>query len=429
MAFKNIVDDSDLSAISSAAPYWSVNMEYRTTLSRASQGVPVRVWITAESSVANDTGAVLIVDENGSTLITIPVTGLGESYYVQDGWVPATDHKLYVYYGGNTLGTLKVYSVDPFEYAVIGSNDGELSATLGAMTVTAEGVLASGGIVGDAAITLGALTTTETGTVDVQGAADITLGALTTTAAGVGWDIDATSGKGVPKTATEWSAFATAFSLSTTPSNLWLMQEASGNLSDAIGSVTLTAGGTGLSYSNAVAGWTRVGLGTTTANSGTFSVGSGTGPNASTTSVAILAYVRIDNVTGEFAVMAMTGSTNNYVQLNCTAAGLLKPYIDTGNTTGATNYEGGVVTPILFVFDRTNSRARVYTDVEKIAPTYGSGTADGSKWFGSTPASNSGCTARYLWGCWFTGASAEWLSTDANAKAMLQGLGWSVSGY
>lgn len=240
------------------------------------------------------------------------------------------------------------------------------------------------------------------------------------------WSVDATSGIGAPADSTEWATINSSESLSAAPDNLWLMQEASGNLSDSIGAITLTASGT-VSYQNAISGWSRYGLGTTDGTAGKWGVSSGTGPDPSSTSVAALLYVRIDNVTTERNLLSLTDSSGNLLVINVTAGGLLRAYVDTNNASGGTNYEAGSVFPLLFVYDRTNSRARVFTDVEKISPTYGSGTADGLKFFGGN--STAVLTGRYLYGAWFTGSDAEWLSTDANAKALLEALGWTVSGY
>lgn len=240
------------------------------------------------------------------------------------------------------------------------------------------------------------------------------------------WEIDATSSKGVPASSASWSDFIAANGVPlSAPSNLWLMQESSGNLTDSIGGLTLTASGT-VSYQNAIPGWTRKGLGTTNGTAGKWGVASGSGPNPSTTSVAVLLYVRIDNATAERGVLCFDDTTNDFVTVNVTAAGLLRGYIDTAGTSSVGNYEGVATFPLLYVYDRTNSRARLYTSTEKVSPTYASVSADGAKFFGHTTVP---ATSMYLYGCWWTGANAEWLSTDANAKEFLQDLGWTVSGY
>jgi hypothetical protein len=241
------------------------------------------------------------------------------------------------------------------------------------------------------------------------------------------WAIDATSDIAAPADSTEWGDIIAAYSLAASaPSNLWLMQEASGNLADSIGSVTLATSFT-VSYQNAITGWTRDGLGTTDATNGRWLVSSGTGPNPSSTSVAALLYVRIDSTGGDRPMIVFNSAVNDWVLVNVLADGTIRGYCDANSNGGSVNYEGGSVIPVIVSYDRTNSRFHVYTDQEKITVTYGAVGTDGSKGFGgigSFPA-----TAMYLYGCWWSGANAEILSTDANAKALLQALGWTVTGY
>jgi hypothetical protein len=241
---------------------------------------------------------------------------------------------------------------------------------------------------------------------------------------GITWSVDATSGIGVPANATEWGDMITAESLAASaPSHLWLKQEASGDITDVISSLTLAASGAG-SYENAVSGWSRLALGTADGTGGgiwqTFS-----GPSPTSTSMAVLAYLRVDVASTERQLLLLNGTGSHLVQLNITGAGLLRCYIGSGNAASSANYEGGAVFPVLLVYDRTNSRAIVYTNQEKIAATYAAVSSGSAKRFGGSSAA----TALYLYGCWWTGADAETLSTDANAKALLEALGWTVTGY
>ena len=71
---------------------------------------------------------------------------------------------------------------------------------------------------------------------------------------------DATSGWYVPANATEWTALLAGTGIAN-PSNLWLSQQASGNLPDSIGSTPLVPFN-GPSYQNTVAGWSRKAVGT-----------------------------------------------------------------------------------------------------------------------------------------------------------------------
>ena len=59
------------------------------------------------------------------------------------------------------------------------------------------------------------------------------------------WSLDATSLKGVPASLSEWNQLIAAYGLGIgAPSDLYLLQEASGNAADSIGAIPLTAAGT-----------------------------------------------------------------------------------------------------------------------------------------------------------------------------------------
>jgi len=140
MAYKNLIDDTS-TTVSASTPGAELDLRQHTTLSRASLGVPVRLWVFAESTVANDTGAVIIVDDAGATKLAVPITGTTAKWYAVDGWLPATDAKYDAHYGGNTLGTLKVYQFTLEPFGLLGANEGVLSSSIGSITLTATNVI------------------------------------------------------------------------------------------------------------------------------------------------------------------------------------------------------------------------------------------------------------------------------------------------
>lgn len=234
---------------------------------------------------------------------------------------------------------------------------------------------------------------------------------------------DATSNIYVPATAGEW----TALSL-TAPDDLWLSQEASGNLADSIGAVALTANATP-GYSAAISGWSRVGVSLTegTANQ-RFSAGIGVGPSPASVSIAFLAYVKIKT--------AVAGATRGILGLGGNLAvqqqsGLQKIRIACVgvNTNGTANYADGSVHPLLFVYDRTNSKVVVYTDLETFTGTYNVGATDGNKGYGAGGSITTPTGMNVLYGAAYSGANAEALSTQATAKSYLQALGWTISAW
>ena len=234
---------------------------------------------------------------------------------------------------------------------------------------------------------------------------------------------DATSLIYVPAAAAEWTALGL-----TAPADLWLSQEASGNLADTIGSVTLTANASP-SYSNAITGWTRVGVGFAegTANQ-RITAGAGTGPSPASTSIALLIYVKF--------LTAAAGATRGVCGLGSNLAvqqqsGFQKIRIACVgvNTNGTANYVDGSVHPLLFVYDRTNTKVVVYTDLETFTGTYAAGALDGNKGYGSGGSITTPTGLNVLFGALYSGASAEALSTQATAKSYLQSLNWTISAW
>lgn len=239
------------------------------------------------------------------------------------------------------------------------------------------------------------------------------------------WTVDATSAKATPASSAEWSALIASAGLAvSTPNYLHLCQEASGNLADTIGGLTLTANGTP-AYQQAVAGWTRLGVkgDGLTANQ---RFRSAAAPNPSTTSMAILAFVALGTQTASVQALMSVGAVSDTMvsaYLNgAPAVGRLR-YRESANitdTTTATDYQARV-TPIMLLIDHTGTRARLYTDLEKVSPTYGLPStvtayclgADSGTWAPST----------ILYSCGWSGAAAE--ISDANVKALFTALGYA----
>lgn len=241
------------------------------------------------------------------------------------------------------------------------------------------------------------------------------------------WSVDAASGKGVPNTEGEWTTLFATLAGGGAPVSLHRCQESSGDLADTIGSMTLTASGT-CSYNNAVTGWTRTALGLTDVAAGKWDTAGG--PNPGSTSIAALLYmsVTVPGTSRWFLQLNTDASYRAYMEQ--TSGGLLRIVYGGGsNSAGSTSYNGGIsaVFPVLYVFDRVNSRHKFFTNSEVVSATYSAIVTNLRRGLGggvSTPP-----TSRYLYAAWWSGANAAWLSTDANAKSLLQALGWTVTGY
>lgn len=231
---------------------------------------------------------------------------------------------------------------------------------------------------------------------------------------------DATSGKGVPLTQAEVnSALAAAGMSSKTLAHSWGFQDlASGDIAATVGT-NLTTTGT-LDPQTARAGWTRKAM-RYTATAGERSVlAAGVSPNPGTESVLWIYYVDFTAAAAANFLVA-TNSANPLRQM-MTAAGLLRIHVNGVNTDGASDHAAGGVRPIVLLFDRTNSRAMLYSDLEKITGTYSAGVTDGTKGIGMAGASP--LAGDVLWMLTFAGANAEW--SDANVKSFLTALGWSI---
>jgi hypothetical protein len=230
---------------------------------------------------------------------------------------------------------------------------------------------------------------------------------------------DATSLKRLPATAAQWtSTMQVAGIFSGNPSALWLCQEAAGNLADSIGAFTLTAGAVP-AYQQVVAGWTAKSVNTTdtTANQG-FSSVSASLPNAATTSQAVLAYVAVSATPIAARGLMLMGTGPVEVQFTTTPVYRNQ---DVGNGANGTGAPSTTVHPLLIKLDARLSVCTLYTDQEKITPTFAANSGQKVALGGFSSAAAS---AAYLYGAMFVNAAAEF--TDANVRSLFTALGWAV---
>lgn len=231
---------------------------------------------------------------------------------------------------------------------------------------------------------------------------------------------DALSSVYSPASAGEWTILMSAAGVATgNPSAVYLMQEASGNLADSVGTFTLTAAGTGLLYAQAIAGWTRLGIGTTSGATGVFANVDIGLPNILTNSLAILVYA-MPTTLGVVRDIAGGGAAATKICGQTSATSGFARVLSVGNNAAGSVSMSGTVHPWLVVCNRTASTATLYTDLEKISPTFGNTMAGQSITVGNFI--NGGSTCRYLYGAAFFNAAAEFSS--AQAKTILTTLGW-----
>lgn len=241
---------------------------------------------------------------------------------------------------------------------------------------------------------------------------------------------DATSGKYVPASAAEWAIAAAAAGVSS-PYELWLSQQASGNLTGSINAVGLTASVTSgtVLYQQNVTGWTRKAATISDGAIASFASNGGLGFDPSTTSTLSLWLLER---TGTPAADRLLVSQGGQVY-----ARILSALIDTNNhigigvnaaitNAGTIDYGSGTLIPVVLKHDIANSQQKLYTHQEVLTKAYAAfGTAEAGLYFVGTVGGTGGGPAGYAYGAFWKGASAE--MTDAQVRALLTTLGWSVS--
>lgn len=235
------------------------------------------------------------------------------------------------------------------------------------------------------------------------------------------WAIDESSDIAVPADSTEWDAFVAANSLAMgTPEHLWLFQEASGNLAASIGGKTLTVSGTPL-YQQTETGWTRKGIRASGAAANQFA--NNATMTAAATSVMVLVFARITQPTTTHQRVYYGGASSNAFE-GASGSPNMRYRTGASATTGASSHVGQV-RPFVILHDETNNRMALFSDIEKVSPAFAarSGTTIQFQ-FGTT---DTAALTSVLYACAWSGAAAE--RSDAEIKAMLTAMGWSVSGY
>jgi len=233
---------------------------------------------------------------------------------------------------------------------------------------------------------------------------------------------DAASGIYFPATAGEWTIVLGIAGIATGgPSAIYNFQEVSGNPADATGTFPLTASGTGLVYAQAIAGYTRLAVGTTSGGTGVFSTTSASLPDIATDSQLTMAVVLPSTIATTRDVHG-GGAAGTRVNSQLVATtGQARGMSVGNNATGIIN-SGGAVRPWVLKHDRTANATTLYTDAEKITPTFGGTSAGKSITFGNFVAGAGTC--RYLYAAtWITAAA---LIPEAKIRTLLQTLGWTV---
>ena len=222
---------------------------------------------------------------------------------------------------------------------------------------------------------------------------------------------DATSGTWFPASASEFTSLLSGTGLAN-PTNLWLSQEASGNLADSIGTQTLTAGAVS-AYAEAIPGLSRLGYRLSTSGTQTFS--STAGPiGTGTDSQMVLAFVQPTGaqVVDRDIIGIQGGSGYRGAQLS--AADKFKYNVNDGSAAATgTATPGTTFHPVLLQIDRTNAANRVVTDQEFITQTPNTTPANvAANFFVGAAIAAGGALARVAYKAGWHGAGAELTTTQ-----------------
>ncbi len=155
----------------------------------------------------------------------------------------------------------------------------------------------------------------------------------------------------------------------------------------------------------------------------------------STGSFAMLAYVSASALGVSDRTMmgqSTTGGPSVRCQVRFAVGSGLAPVIDCAGatTTGSQQINHNRVHPVMLVYDKTNSRVKCYTDLEKITGSFNALTLAVSRTaslgFGGPADGSINLGMNVMWGAFTTGTVAESLSDDGRASSFMKALGWPV---
>lgn len=235
---------------------------------------------------------------------------------------------------------------------------------------------------------------------------------------------DATSGWYVPANATEWATFLSDIGLGSksAPDMDHGLQEASGNAADSIGSFTLTAVNTP-SYQQAVTGWSRKAIKFADNTAKALQTTSASLPDISTTSMLTLTFMVAPGSapSGDRGVIAQGTSAATRSATILRNTGKLAIESTTSHITSSTSsYVDGAVHVVAHKTDRTNSVVTLYTELEKVSPTFGATMTGKGLYLGTESGALGTFGGGFVYEVTWSGAHAEW--SDADMKTLIQGL-------
>lgn len=214
-------------------------------------------------------------------------------------------------------------------------------------------------------------------------------------------------------------------------------QETAGNLqsTDVIEGINsigwqLTANGTP-EYDKPIADWTRRSVGFNQTLNQRFNASISSLTTARPTQHAYLAYAEFltegANARAVFGQCATANNSRFFCVHN--TDGTLGVNVSGTVTNGAADHRTGRVHPVLIVYDEDNSRAKLYTDLEKVTASFLPGVAGqgGNVGLGAIASGLTSFSGSILYFATATGSVAGTLSDDGQASKFLKDLGWSLT--
>lgn len=220
--------------------------------------------------------------------------------------------------------------------------------------------------------------------------------------------VDAGSGWAVPESTTEWTSLLAGTGIGN-PSDLWLCQEAAGNLADSIGPNVLTAYNIP-SYQNAVSGWSRKAINCQSQNDAFYNENGTNCGDIDTNSNLILLICAYGGTPSATKSIVNIGDPNHDARhMGVSNTPVFAAY-GTGQATGnGSDNPGTGVHVALIQIDRTNGAFVVQTDQETIQPVYTAPAGGAYTYLSLGPdSSGDGTTAIYiLYAALWHGSAAE----------------------
>jgi hypothetical protein len=219
--------------------------------------------------------------------------------------------------------------------------------------------------------------------------------------------IDAIANVRWPTSLVEWTGLLAG--LFAPPASSWGFQDASGNVTDQVGSNPLTATGS-QTYAQPAIGWSRGCVRQTASSTLT-----GTGANISTTSELLVALLRCDAAPAGTSALVTLGAGGDPNEVALLATGLLQAD-NKGHTANGSIAIAGASILLAVKLDRSISQMVVYNDLsEIIKPAWASPSSSTAMSFGdgSTWPASVGVLAGALW----TGSAAE--QPDATIQSLI----------